>query len=319
MTTHEPPQDADHDADAPIWYQAIFWCQGDAERACAALWGCGAQGVEVRDAQTYFEGAFDHRQDQPLTQLLAYFELASPDQSPETLALELDQIARELSLRLESWGPYLDESWKTAWRVYFHPRSLSPRSVVGPPWEAFDAPAGGVKIIIEPAMAFGTGTHETTQLVARMIDERLARSMPANLLDVGTGSGILAFMAAKLGMSGPIVGVDHDAEAIKNAHENLALNGLDPAQLRLDTTPLGQIGAQFELVVANIMAHILIAISTELRACVAPGGQLILSGILGHQLQGVLEAYMTPQWRELERQSLGEWHAVILERALSAP
>lgn len=302
-----------HSSSEPLWYQATFLTNDDPELVSSTLWDHGAQGVEIRDAQTYFEGAFTRADHQDVTELLAYFELPA-DESPEALQQSLQGMGAHMDLRMTRFALYLDRTWETAWKDYFHPRALSPRCVVGPPWAEFDAPEGGVKVTIDPGLAFGTGTHETTQLVAQIIDTMLVSSTDYDLLDVGTGSGILAFMAHKLGMKGHTLGVDIDAEAITNAVHNQALNDLVDAPLVLDTTPVEQIKGTYNLVVANILAHILIALAPGIKPRVTPGGTLILSGMLASQVDGVRAAYIDDAsvWQELDHQHLGEWHAIVL-------
>lgn len=302
-----------------LWYQATFTTSTlDPEDASSALWDLGAQGVEIRDEQTYFEGAFDRTQGDQATTLIAYFELETSD-SPEALQQQLDALSHAQDIHLQQFRLYQDRTWQTAWKDYFHPRHISPRCVVGPPWAEFSAPEGGAKLVIDPGMAFGTGTHETTQVVAQILDELLLdpKNLELDLLDIGTGSGILAFMAQMLGLKGQIYGVDIDQEAIDNALHNLEINGLNPQAIKLDTTPAHKIEPRYGIVLANILSHILIAISKGVRPRVAPGGVLILSGMLEHQVQRVFEAYTrddAEQWQELERRHIGDWYALVLKR-----
>src|SRR5699024_1151004 len=147
--------------------------------------------------------------------------------------------------------------------------------------EEFKAPAGGTKLVIEPGMAFGTGTHETTQLCAAKLDRLLADAPedqpPPSVLDVGCGSAILSMLAARLGAQ-PVVGIDVDPVAVEVARQNLACNELTE-QVDLSTRPLAKIARHYDLVVANILTHILLELRDDLLQRVRPGGTLLLSGI----------------------------------------
>lgn len=196
---------------------------------------------------------------------------------------------------------------------YFKPISLSPRVTVGPPWDPPEAPEDGIALTIEPGMAFGTGTHETTQLCAAIIDEILASKTVNSLLDVGCGSAILSMQASGLGVP-RVVGIDVDATALEVARENIAKNGYSPQQIALSTTPIQQISQEFEVVIANILAHILLTIRDELFRTVAPGGDLVLSGITDAQFPDFQKAFQNPRFDEISVRRDGEWVALHLRR-----
>lgn len=199
-----------------------------------------------------------------------------------------------------------DESWREGWRAFFRGGPLSPRVGVHPPWE--DPPPRPVAVCIEPGMAFGTGTHETTRAVMDLLDETLGDRPPLSVLDVGTGSAILAIAAARLGHR--VVGVDTDAVALENAAENVARNGVaDRVKLRVGSADA--VDTRYPLVVANILARILVRIAPAVMARCAPGGELILSGMLTHQVDAVLEAH--PGFVERARRVVGPWVAVVLK------
>lgn len=182
-----------------------------------------------------------------------------------------------------------DESWKDGWKAFFRGAPLSARFAVHPPWEAApDRPHG---IVIDPGLAFGTGTHETTRGVMRALDEWLGDRPPLDLLDVGCGSGILSIAAALLGHRA--VGVEIDPVALQNAVDNVARNGVgDRVELHAGSADLPALGdRRFPIVVANILAVILIDIAPQIMARCAPGGALLLSGMLHDQVERVRAAY----------------------------
>lgn len=206
-----------------------------------------------------------------------------------------------------------DESWKDGWKAFFRGAPLSPRFAVHPPWEA--PPDRPHPIAIDPGLAFGTGTHETTRGVTRMLDGWLGDRPPLDVLDVGCGSGILSIAAAKLGHRA--VGVEIDRTALHNAAENVARNGVgDRVALHAGSADLPALGdRRFPLVVANILAVILIEIAPAIAARCAPGGALILSGMLHDQVERVRAAY--PGFALDERLDEGPW-AILRLRAPEA-
>lgn len=176
----------------------------------------------------------------------------------------------------------VETNWRDGWRAFFKPLALSPRFGVYPPWtEPLDVPHS---ISIDPGMAFGTGSHATTRGVMQAVDALLGDRPPLSVLDVGTGSGILAIAAALLGH--PVIGVEIDEMAVRNARENVAANGVT-VDLRVGSA--ADVTGQFDLVIANIIAPILIEIAPAVMARVA--GDLLLSGVLDWQVDDVLAAY----------------------------
>ena len=177
---------------------------------------------------------------------------------------------------------HIEADWRDGWRAFFTPLVLSERFGVHPPWA--DPPPVSQPICIDPGMAFGTGSHATTRCVLRVMDTLLADRAPTNVLDVGTGSAILAIAAAKLGHA--VIGVEIDETALQNAAENVARNG---APVTLLHGSAESVDGRFEVVIANIIAPILIAIAPHVIA--RTGGDLLLSGVLEWQVDDVLAAY----------------------------
>ena len=273
------------------------------------LFDLGALGVETQDAETFMDDAPFAPVPEGKSRLIAYFDA---DRAPEELQDHLSQRLHDVEF--VSVADYNDRSWETAWMKFFQPTQISPRVAVGPPWDPPPAPPGGLAITIEPGMAFGTGTHETTRLCARLLDELLDGQK--TLLDVGCGSAILSMVAAGLGVE-KVLGIDIDATAVGVARENIEKNGFTPEQIELSTTPLAELatrGDRFDLVVANILAPILIALRPGLLATVAPGGSLLLSGIPEIQLEEVRTAFTEPGFEEQDTRIDGEWAALFLRR-----
>lgn len=210
-----------------------------------------------------------------------------------------------------------DEDWKNSYKAHFKAWKFGRLNWV-PVWEkeAFVLPAGEEVLWLDPGMAFGTGNHETTQLCCeRLVQFAATRGCQGQVIDAGCGSGILALSAARLGFI-QVAAFDHDPEAIRVSEENAVLNGLARRVdfLRGDLVT-GLAGRSAGLVLANIQADVLIRFANELCAAVAPGGQLVLSGILGQELAAVRVKFaeMTVGW-DVESRELGEWADLTLVR-----
>jgi ribosomal protein L11 methyltransferase len=179
-----------------------------------------------------------------------------------------------------------------------------------------------IAIEIEAALAFGTGHHGTTKGCLLAFADELKRRTPRHVLDVGTGTGILAFAAAKM-LKRTVVAGDIDPEAIRVARENARLNGI--AQwMRLYVgpgvrSPAADRPGHFDLIFANILAKPLRLLSASLARVASPDGTLILSGLLGHDVPGVLSAYAAQGWRLERRYDLEGWAALVLKRSGSSP
>lgn len=211
-----------------------------------------------------------------------------------------------------------DEDWKNSYKAHFKAWKFGRLNWV-PVWEreTFALPAGEEVLWLDPGMAFGTGNHETTRLCCeRLALFAAARGNSGRVIDAGCGSGILALSAAKLGF-GRVAGFDNDPEAIRVSEENAALNGLaGRVEFYVGDLVTGfAVGRTAELVLANIQADVLSRFVGELCAAVAPGGQLVLSGILSQELEAVRAKFaaLAVGWR-VESRVLGEWADLALTR-----
>lgn len=196
--------------------------------------------------------------------------------------------------RVRSATAMPEEQWRDAWKRYFKVSRLTKQFVVVPSWEraAYSPQDGDVVIDLDPGMAFGTGTHASTRLVLEAMQALAdAGASPDRILDVGCGSGILAIAAVKRWPAARCSAVDNDPIAAQATAENAAVNGVGD-RIAASTTPLGAVGDAFPLVLANIQAHVLRELKTELVAATAPGGTLILSGLLTPQAQPVADEFV---------------------------
>lgn len=209
-------------------------------------------------------------------------------------------------VRTEAVAP---EDWSETWKHHVRPVRAG-RLWVGPPWELASRGDAPVAIVIEPGMAFGTGDHPTTALCLLALDEALARRGAASVLDVGTGSGVLAIAARKLG-AGRVVGNDVDPHAVRIARENAEKNGAQ--EINLTDRPLERLSGAFDVVVANLFSGVLCQLAPRLAARLAPGGELLVSGILEPQVDEVKAALEREGLTLRERRVRGEWALLALE------
>jgi ribosomal protein L11 methyltransferase len=213
-----------------------------------------------------------------------------------------------------------EDEWRDAWKRYVHIKRFGKRIVIVPSWEreSYVAQPGDVMLDLDPGRAFGTGAHASTKLCLVEL-EQLADvhgAKPARVLDVGTGSGILMVAAAKLWPACTGVAIDVDPISVGCARENLDQNGVG-ARFEVAETPVAEIEERFDVVCANIQADVLLALREWIVARVAPGGALLLSGLLTEQAQSVGATYASSGLTVVRTHQLDEdrdWASVLLKR-----
>ena len=204
-----------------------------------------------------------------------------------------------------------DSTWKDKWKEYFKPQHITEKIVVKPTWEEYDQAKGEIVIEIDPGMAFGTGTHETTSMCIRALAKYVRKGM--RVLDAGCGSGILSIAAARLGAS-EVLGVDIDKEAVRVSEENFDLNGTsDVCRAEYGDVTKG-VGFKADLVAANLMAELLCMISEGVAGHLDKGGIFISSGILNEKENMVKDAYDKAGFDIIEVIHDGEWCCIAAEK-----
>ena len=223
------------------------------------------------------------------------------------------------ALKFETGGdaeihPIHDEHWASAWQQSFPPLTVGDRLFVAPPWETAPTPPGRQRIVIQPGRAFGTGHHGSTESCLALLDRWLAAKPAGRVLDIGTGTGILAMAAVALGAP-RVAAIDLDPEAITAARQNAEANGVSD---RIDVSAGGPETlprtAAYDLVLANILTHTHLALVREYRRRVAPFGALVLGGMLvgeDEQVTRVLVPHGFTPRESLERDG---WAASLLVR-----
>jgi ribosomal protein L11 methyltransferase len=225
----------------------------------------------------------------------------------------VSRIRREFPLAETRVDEVENEDWSLAWQDFFHPVVTAEVFQVLPPWLAEAQDQGYHPIIIEPKMAFGTGHHPTTALCLETMGElhKKGRLTPGmRFLDVGTGSGILGIALCRLGMTG--LGVDIDPQAAACARENIERNGAAGCfDLAIGGAEAVSSQARFDVVLANILSRPLMDLAPSLFRALAPGGMLLLSGILDEQAEDVIQAYVELGLPHPEVRTQGEWVAIL--------
>lgn len=230
-----------------------------------------------------------------------FFAVAPSESFFEGLKAKFPHI--EVQLSEEEQKDWLEE-WKKGYEAF----PLIESVWVVPSWKENPKEAQDV-IRMEPGMAFGTGTHETTQLASKLLNQYMTGHKVTSLLDVGTGTGILALLGAKLGVE-RVVGVEIDEPARQVARENCQING--HPEIEIPDLQIEQITEPFDLVIANIIDGILVRIQKDLIRCVSSGGALLVTGILEEREAEFLNKFLLPSsMRWSQRVQKGEWVGLL--------
>ncbi len=240
------------------------------------------------------------------------------EEKRQRLEQSLYYLGRIRPLPPPVYQPIADQNWMEAWKKNYRPIPIGAGLVIVPAWmESPDPQRAAIRI--DPGMAFGTGTHPTTQLCLELLEVAARETLPARVIDVGCGSGILSIAALKLG-AGQALGVDIDPQSVKNSRENADLNGVGEELLLAQGSVAEVLEGRFAfcsapLVLANILAPIIIRLFTGgLAQLVEPGGAIILSGILAEQEQRVLDAAAAQGLSLRDRRQMGDWVALLAGR-----
>ena len=229
----------------------------------------------------------------------------------EAVSFISDRLNSEkIAFRIETDG-CSEEDWADKWKAFFKPTAIGERLFVRPIW-IDDYDAGNRAVLnIEPGAAFGTGTHDTTRLCLETLDKIIKEG--DTVLDIGCGSGILAIASMLLGATEGF-GVDIDELAVKTAKENGKMNGLDEPELKFVCGDLAdKVTKQYDVVVANIVADIIILFSTQVRAFMKPGAKFIASGIIDTRADEVVTALQNAGLKLIERIEHGGWICLVCE------
>lgn len=300
------------------WLELSLCVAGEAAEAVAGLLGrYGHQGVVI-EQNGIPPDAWDDGAAQPPESLTlrAWFPA---DESGAARRKEIEDALGHMSLMLPlprpAWKIVDDQDWANAWKAHYRPLRIGRRLLVRPAWIDAEPLSDALEIVLDPGMAFGTGTHPSTQLCLQAMERHLRPG--DRVLDLGCGSGILAIAAARLGAAS-VLALDNDPVAVTAARNNLALNpsigGVCVREGSLATLRGGE--RRFDLIVVNILAQVIVDFCDGGLACVLrPGGCGIFSGIIGDQVGEVEAALLRCGLRPAGRLQQDDWVALVARRS----
>lgn len=247
--------------------------------------------------------------DQPRDIVKVHMYLA-PDENPaEILPLFKERLeASGVEYKLETSG-IEQEDWQNAWKKYYHAMDIGQRLAIVPGWETYDTDR--IVITMDPGMAFGTGTHETTSLCLETLDSMVKGG--ERVLDIGTGSGILAIAALKLGADSA-EGVDIDPMCVRTAGENAARNGVADRFKVLVGDLSDKASGQYNIITANIVAAAILSLAPHVPVLMAPGARFIASGIIDERKDEVLAGLKAAGLEPVEVKEKRGWVCIICEK-----
>ena len=248
-------------------------------------------------------------------EFLAYFDMEQ-DQAElvkkyQKKLSELEGYGLKIGQAKVSASYIKDEDWNTVWQKFYHPIVFSRHLAIVPEWEEYQPAFKDQNIIkLDPGLAFGTGSHKTTQLALLGLEQILVK--PETVCDVGTGSGILAIASSVLGASS-VLATDISDEAITAANENISLNNLTNIKVQ-KTNLLNQVKSKYDIIVANILVEILLDLIPELNEHLNSNGKVIFSGIDCDQIEKIRTALTTNGFQIILSMQQGRWIGLIIER-----
>lgn len=293
------------------WLELTQEVDEDSAEAVAELFSRYCRGSAVVEQQVGTEDGGEPLP-QPVTRIRAYL---APSNDQVSILLRIQEGLWHLAqihplpdlqiVRLE------DKDWERAWQDHYHVLRIGRRIVIRPSWRAYEPQPDDIVITLDPGMAFGTGLHPSTRLCVQALEDAVRPGMA--VLDMGTGSGILAIAAAFLGAA-HVVALDNDPIAVKAATENVAANGLRK-RIAVSLGSVGAASGEFDLIVVNILAHVIQGmLAQDLARHLRPGGQFIAAGILDTQADDVLRSFAVHSLRLVEKRQEKDWVLLWAEK-----
>ena len=283
----------------------------------------GAAGVVIEDPALLNEyirsGLWDYTdlkesEETEVVRVKAYWALDEELEGKlQHLAVRLDGLASngiDKGAGAVSWKAVADEDWAETWKEFFHTEKIGARTVIKPTWEEYEVKVGEIVVELDPGAAFGTGQHATTSLCIRALEDLVRPGM--TVFDVGTGSGVLAIVAAKLGAK-RVEAVDFDPVAVRVARENVRQNGAEDVVRTERSDLLKSVAGKADLIIANIIADIIVRLFGEVKGSLAAGGTMLLSGIIEDRLPDVVEAAAQHGFAVEKIEQEKGWAAVIVK------
>lgn len=313
----------------------IFTTTEGIDPVCGCLLGIGVTGFAIRDAKDFEEfladknGNWDYIDDDLMNlrdcETCVTVYLPDDSQGADMLsALRSEMSALATRDENKAFGRLAvelanvrEEDWANNWKQYFKPLTVGEKLVIKPSWEEYDQKDGRTVLEIDPASSFGTGQHNTTQLCLELIEKNLRKG--DRVLDLGCGSGILSIAAVLLGAE-EVTAVDISQNSVETAAENASKNNIPSEKYTAycgdiisDEKLAETIGSGFDIIAANIVADVLIAMSPLFEKFLKKGGKLILSGIITERADEVIEAVKSKGYTLVELREKDGWAAVAFD------
>ncbi|WAM32982.1 50S ribosomal protein L11 methyltransferase [Caldicellulosiruptor morganii] len=300
------------------WFEISIKTVQEAEDAISnVLYDLGANGVVIEDDEIVkYPNSWDYiDENQFVKQNFAIVRAYFPE------SVNISELIFNIEERLKDVSQYLDigegrieisevdeKDWAEEWKKYYRPVEIGSIIIV-PSWESYQATGEKIVVKLDPGMAFGTGTHESTALCLEAVQRYIKPGV--DVIDIGTGSGILAIAAKKLGAN-RVVAVDIDDVAVKVARENAAMNNVD-IEVKQNDLVFG-IEEKFDIAIANIIADIIMKLAGEVKNVLKEGGLFISSGIIEDRLDDVLKSLKESFLDVIEIKKLNSWCLVVAKR-----
>jgi len=302
----------------PQWLEVSLQLDGEAAEAAAEVMArYGYQGIAIEHGGIPPD-KLDEDELPPPAYLTLRAYLPIDDQTEEArqkFEMALGYLNMMLPMPQPTYRTVDEEDWAEAWKAHYHPVRIGRRILIRPVWIPLEIGPDDVEIALDPGMAFGTGTHPTTQLCLEAVEDLIQPG--AQVLDLGCGSGILSIAAAKLGAH-HVLGLDIDPVAVDVARENVAGSGVAD-RITIEQGSLENIitsARRFDLIVVNILARIIIQMCDQhLGQTVRPGGVAIFSGIIDTQADDVEAALLKTGLTPMRRRQQGDWIAIEARRS----
>lgn len=301
------------------WMEVIIGANHETAELIADFCGeLGANGVVIEDPRLV-NGYLDAKiwdytdikkvADDEIVTIKTY--LAQDDENLNDKLRRLDERLKIIApTATVSFGVVKDEDWANSWKQYWHTQKVGEKLVIKPTWEEYTPHPGEQIIELDPGSAFGTGSHPTTLLCLHLLEKYLSPGEKA--FDMGTGSGILAIAAAKLG-AGEVIAADADAAALESATANAAQNHVTAIVTIIQSDLWQNIRGKANIIVANIIADVIIRLLQNLREHLTAGGKLIAGGIIVDRVDDVRQAVQKENLTITEMREEKGWAAMVIE------
>ncbi len=301
------------------WIEVKIECDGELAEALAEVLGRFVSNGVVVESVTQFNPRTQENEPTDKVNVVGYLavddELEQKQHKLEEALWHLSQIS---PIPEPAYQPIMDENWMESWKKHYHPIPIGKKILIVPAWHTGKQKSDRTVIRINPAMAFGTGTHPTTQLCLQLLERYIIPG--EKLIDVGCGSGILSIAALKLGASYALA-VDTDSQAVTATSENADLNKIPASALEVGKGSVGEILSdefsfrQAPLVLVNILASIILRLFDQgLSELVSKGGILLLSGILEDQTGEIIQKGLDHGLTVIDRETQGDWVSLAMRK-----